>query len=86
MKWIKTRVDEELYNRIVEYARRNNISPYEATRRLIRKGLEHEAGLYRLLNDDSFLISLITVKTRYDVEFARTLSKILNEALLEEEL
>lgn len=77
MKWIRTRVSEEVYDRILDYASRNGISKYEAVRKLIMNGLKFEDDIYRLLKDDEFILSLITVKIKYDRVFAIKVSKIL---------
>ncbi|RLE62520.1 MAG: hypothetical protein DRJ38_09495 [Thermoprotei archaeon] len=84
MKWIRTRVSEEVYDRILDYASRNGISKYEAVRKLIMNGLKFEDDIYRLLKDDEFILSLITVKIKYDRVFAIKVSKMAELGLGEE--
>jgi len=84
LKWIRTRVSEEVYDRILDYASRNGISKYEAVRKLIMNGLKFEDDIYRLLKDDEFILSLITVKIKYDRVFAIKVSKMAELGLGEE--
>lgn len=76
-RMVKTRLPEKLYAELVDYARASGVSEYEAVRRLISSGLRREGGIYRLVSDDDFLISLITVRVKADPEFAARLLEIL---------
>lgn len=77
-RMVKTRLNEIVYNRVSEYAEKNGISIYEALRRLIEKGLDHEDRIYKLLNDDDFIISILTVRIKYDPTFIQKIGKLLS--------
>ena len=78
-KMVKTRLPIKLYERVEEFARVNGISVYEALRKLVERGLDR-GGLYRFFEDDEFLLSLITIKVKYDGEFARKLARLLADS------
>ena len=84
MVLVKTRLPPHLYEEVRRYAERNGVSVYKALRRLVERGLRSESGVYRLLGDDEFLVSLVTVKVKVDREFASRLRRVLDEALGEE--
>jgi len=78
-RWVKTKLDDQAFSILADYAKRNGLSIYAATRKLIESGLKYEQGVSRLLNDDEFLLSLITVKLKYDPEFRESLARLLGE-------
>ncbi|RLE91589.1 MAG: hypothetical protein DRN04_12425 [Thermoprotei archaeon] len=78
---VKTRLPESLYRRVEDYAARNGLSVYSAVRKLIEEGLERAGGVYRLLQDDSFILSLIVVKLKVDPGFRSRLLEIVGEEL-----
>lgn len=84
MVLVKTRLPARLYEEVRRYAERSGVSVYEALRRLVERGLRSEGGVYRLLGDDEFLVSLVTVKVKVDGEFAFRLRRVLDEVLGEE--
>ena len=84
MVLVKTRLPARLYERVRAYAERSGLSVYEALRQLVARGLDQEGGLYRLLGDEKFLLSLVFVKAKADRGFAERLSRVLSEALGEE--
>ena len=84
MVLVKTRLPAKLYERVRAYAERYGVSVYVALRQLIIKGLDHEGGLYRLLGDDEFLLSLVTVKVKVDPAFAKRVARVLSEVFGEE--
>lgn len=78
-KMVKTRLPENLYRKVLEYADRNGVSVYEAVRRLVESGLKHEDRIYRLVNDDDFILSLITVRVKYDPSFAHKIARVMGD-------
>jgi len=79
MKWIRTRVNDKLYSRIVEFARENGLSLYRAARKLLEKGLDAEERLYELLIRDEYLLALIKLKVGYDPYFLKRIEEIIIE-------
>jgi len=78
---VKTRLPEGLYKQVKDYAERSGMSVYEALRKLVEKGLRQESGLYRLLQDDSFILSLIVVKLKVDPGFRAKIVELVGEEL-----
>ena len=55
-RWVKTRLSEETYRRVLEYAEKRDISVYRAVRELIEAGLKKNLTLEKLVSDNDLRV------------------------------